>query len=665
MALLRFLLCAAACLGLLAANAHGYDHDWGIEPIGDIIVQAVEDDIVFRYNVPALREGKECSVRLFNEDCITDGGSSVYLDTVDTTSVERELTSNFRIDTETIKTSSYYTDMDAYRGRISFCTRVDCTLNGESYNFHETQLMVDFDWTVGFAINAELGSSSSRYKLLHAYKLSLYKTDGELGDDSLGVIKAAAGLFLEAELNYQFRDLNNPVTLTTTVLGQKMVTKQVEKGLRLLRGGRDVSRSLIEYETVTGSELGIGLEALFEREPAPHVDEVNAAQAVAWTEKATLFLGNLTSILSICGSVSLKFGLGSELKADLLLLLSHINAIFSLQELADISEADLEYAKSLYKEDYENGQLTNTSLVNTTLAAGLANLTYDELVFTEAAVGACGGNLTEIGNITEILVPERQDGTSSQFLATVSFGHPIDAFFCDASNNQVSDPVLSQGDTIRVCVRLSKNSSYFHLEDIYMMALTQPTTGVMTHYAVYDGNASALATKNCQLGMCNILTQVPSRFFDQAFDQDSGPVRIVGVALLNVGPADRRILAPIDFSGHRQLQTSDEPRSAFELSAEILGSFDVDLDLDPTSDSKTNTDIYKVCILLLVTISTVAVGLVFSRRRKPKAARTPSEPLPMQPTPSMKMQEPLRTFARDTYPYPDNRSNPSTVARTA
>jgi hypothetical protein len=305
MVLLRFMLCAAACLGLLAANAQAYDQDWAIEPIGDIIVQGVEDDIVFRYNVPALREGKECSVRLFEEDCITDGGSSVYMDMADTTSVERQLTSTFRIDTDTIKSSSYYTDMDPYRGRISFCTRVDCTLNGESYNFHETQLMVDFDWTVGFAINAELGSSYTRYKLLHSYKLSLFTTDGDLGDDSLGVLNAAAALFVEKELNVAFRHLNNPVVVRTSVLGQKMITKQVEKGLRRLRA-RDVSRSLTEYDTLTGSELGIGVAALFEHDPAPHIDDVNAAQALAWTEKADLFLGNLTAIMSICGSVSLK-----------------------------------------------------------------------------------------------------------------------------------------------------------------------------------------------------------------------------------------------------------------------------------------------------------------------------------------------------------------------
>ncbi len=125
------------------------------------------------------------------------------------------------------------------------------------------------------------------------------------GNGSLDLIQVAAALFLEADLNFLFRDLNNPINLTTSVHSQKMVTKQKEKGRRHLRA-RDVSRSLIEYETLTGSEIGVGLEALFDHDPAPHTDEVNEAQAYAWTEKADLFLGNLTAILSICGSVSVK-----------------------------------------------------------------------------------------------------------------------------------------------------------------------------------------------------------------------------------------------------------------------------------------------------------------------------------------------------------------------
>jgi hypothetical protein len=326
----------------------------------------------------------------------------------------------------------------------------------------------------------------------------------------------------------------------------------------------------------------------------------------------------------------------------LLLQLSHTNAIFSPQELADVSEAEMAYAQSLYQEDYENGQLTNTSLVNNTIAAGLANLTYEELLFAEAAAAACG-NTTDIGNITEILPPEKMEGNSDQIFASVSFGQPVNAFFCDTSSNQVPDPVLSQGDTIRVCVRLSQTSSYFHLEDIYMMAFTQPTTGVDTYYAVYDGDASAVATKNCELGLCNILSQVPSRFFDQ----DSGPVRIVGVALLNFGPQDRRVLAPFDFSGRRQLQSGDAPRSAFELEAGIIGR----LEQQGRAPTYTNSGIGNACVLLLATTVTffaVIVFLVLWWRRKQRK----------QPTPSMKVQEPLRIVCQN---YPSSSSTSFTV----
>jgi hypothetical protein len=269
-------------------------------------VQGVDDDIIFTYSVPVLHEGKECSVIMFEEDCITVGGSSVYLDMVDTTSVERELTSHFRINTDTITSSRYYTHLDPYRGRISFCTRVDCTLNGESNNFHETQLQIDFDWTVGFAIDAELASSHSKYKELDSYTLSFYPTDGTLGDDSLRVIEVAAALFLEAEMNSRFRDSNNPVKVYATILGQKMITRQEEERLRFLRA-RNVSRSLTEHDTMTGTELGVGLEALFDHEPAPSTDACNEAQEYALVENADLFVGNLSAIISVCDSVRLKW----------------------------------------------------------------------------------------------------------------------------------------------------------------------------------------------------------------------------------------------------------------------------------------------------------------------------------------------------------------------
>jgi hypothetical protein len=94
--------------------------------------------------------------------------------------------------------------------------------------------------------------------------------------------------------------------LDATIPGQIMITKQQEISHRFLRA-QNVSRSLVvEYETLIGSEVGVGLEAMFAFEPAPHTGDVNEAQAYSWLNNADQFIGNLLAILDICNSVRLK-----------------------------------------------------------------------------------------------------------------------------------------------------------------------------------------------------------------------------------------------------------------------------------------------------------------------------------------------------------------------
>jgi hypothetical protein len=104
---------------------------------------------------------------------------------------------------------------------------------------------------------------------------------------------------------------------------------------------------------------------------------------------------------------------------------------------------------------------------------------------------------------------------------------------CDASNNQVPDPVLSQGDTIQMCVRLSTNSSYY-LEDIYMMAPHSAYHRRPGSLRCIKPQCIGISHQELPAGLVHIRSQVPSRFFDQDSDRDSDPVRIVGVALLNL-----------------------------------------------------------------------------------------------------------------------------------
>ena len=167
-----------------------------------------------------------------------------------------------------------------------------------------------------------------------------------MSDDSLRVFEIAASLFLGAELNHWFRELMNPLTIFAKVLSQKMITKQVAIAARFLRQAQEIlRRGLQEYETWTGSEVEIGLEASFENEPAPHTDEVNDAQAAIWLCCSEYFISNLTAILAFCGS-----------------------------ELSDISETEFNHAKETIREDYVNGELVNETSVNITVDARLTNM---------------------------------------------------------------------------------------------------------------------------------------------------------------------------------------------------------------------------------------------------------------------------------------------------
>jgi hypothetical protein len=79
-----------------------------------------------------------------------------------------------------------------------------------------------------------------------------------------------------------------------------------------------------------------------------------------------------------------------------------------------------------------------------------------------------------------------------------------------------------------------------------------------------------------------------------------------------------RVLAPIEFSGHRQLQTADVPRSAFELEAKIAGR----LDIGPHRASRIRT----VTSSLEAFTTGFNLPLLYARpwrRRKQEASPTP------------------------------------------
>jgi hypothetical protein len=146
------------------------DFDWDIDPREGFPTIAFNnfvatEEIVFLYDTPLLYENKTYRVVIFNNDCKTIGSSAITH--VEDDSIDRELSVLVDVDQATITDSSYYTSLDVTNAEIGFCVRVDYLLNGESINFHETNLTVKIDLTAGFRLDSfkEMRVQSELYRV--------------------------------------------------------------------------------------------------------------------------------------------------------------------------------------------------------------------------------------------------------------------------------------------------------------------------------------------------------------------------------------------------------------------------------------------------------------------------------------------------------------------
>jgi hypothetical protein len=298
------------CLHYLIGKAQGnsVDTDWKVG-LENITIDDWTQDIIFDHSVPNLYEGKECTVTVLQDDCLTTGDGSVFIVATNAT-VSRNLKSYVNMNFATIEASDYYTPLDEYRAKIAFCTRVECFYNGESVNFHETVLTLTYDFLVGFFLNPSVSPYSAycKFKTLHSYILELYATHGDLSTESLIVLEGAAKMFLDAELNWAVKylwNLTNPVSITATAQNQKLDTKESRRLQALLQ------RALYHE---TGSVIEMGFDGQFTYEPAPHIDDVNQAIGDIWVDGADNFLGNVSALSDFCTSVSSTIRIVHRLK---------------------------------------------------------------------------------------------------------------------------------------------------------------------------------------------------------------------------------------------------------------------------------------------------------------------------------------------------------------
>jgi hypothetical protein len=115
---------------------------------------------------------------------------------------------------------------------------------------------------------------------------------------------------------------------------------------------------------------------------------------------------------------------------------------------------------------------------------------------------------------------------------------PVMAYICENDNSVVGSPAaLAQGSFLQVCVKIDEAvvTDNILVEDILTFVVSQPD-GISTDSEIItNAVADPLTNKVCrESGICNVKTQLLSKFFTEAIPAD---LRVDGVAILALGQA--------------------------------------------------------------------------------------------------------------------------------
>jgi hypothetical protein len=205
-------------------------------------------------------------------------------------------------------------------------------------------------------------------------------------------------------------------------------------------------------------------------------------------------------------------------------------------------------------------------------------------------------DLTAGFSLTGIAVD--RDNTE-QASAAISLEYPVKAYFCDDNSVQLPAPTLSQGAVMQFCVEISENvtTTGVYVSDVLSVDLDQISAGEFSsqHADIITGTASDwLTRKICTDGICNIKTQLTSKWF-AANDPES--MDIVGAALLAFGTAARRRYLRVTFSvpgndydyqQQRKLQDLTDAETFTDPLEDLLSEFGLTVDFEGDSREDDN-----------------------------------------------------------------------------
>jgi hypothetical protein len=220
-------------------------------------------------------------------------------------------------------------------------------------------------------------------------------------------------------------------------------------------------------------------------------------------------------------------------------------------------------------------------------------------------------DLTAGFSLTEGLSVDRNE--AGQESAAVALEYPVTAYFCNSDSVKVPAPVLSQGSALQFCVeREGSVANDVYLSDILTVNLDQSGVGgdgVGVHADPITGAvADPFTSKTCTAGICNIQTQLMSKWFAEA---DPESMDITGTALLAFGSATdgRRRYLRVSFASAQgqEKEQQQQQRNLQDLQTltdpieDLMGEFGlkVDLEGDPAEEDN-RTGMIIVCVAVSV-----------------------------------------------------------------
>jgi hypothetical protein len=205
---------------------------------------------------------------------------------------------------------------------------------------------------------------------------------------------------------------------------------------------------------------------------------------------------------------------------------------------------------------------------------------------------------------------------AEQASAAVSLQYPVAAYFCDEASVEVPTPIFSQGSVLQFCVELNENvtTTGVYVSDVLMVDLDQSSGGAQ-HADIITGSVPDwLTRKTCSAGICNIKTQLTSKWFAEI---DPESMDITGTALLAFGSASRRRYLRVAFGtvpndqdhdddDQQQQRKLPETEALTDPLEDLLSEFGLTVDLEGPGDEGDNQ---LGMIIVCVAVSVAAIVL--------------------------------------------------------